>query len=151
VPNLFPMVKKVEKKTMTVIVIVIMIAMHAKRTSTSPSFASVPISKTVLSLLEQELVVSAVPIPSQLMLPQSAMYQFQILLPSTRQPPTPVDLRWATKRAAAKKRSISASTSMVRSTFANASAPMAARENANAVTDATQRLLHLLPKLEPPE
>jgi hypothetical protein len=87
------MVKKVEEITMTVIMIVIMIAMHAKSTSTSPSFASVLISKTVLSLLEQQLVVSAVPITSQLMLKQSAMYQFQILLPSTRQPPTPADLR----------------------------------------------------------
>lgn len=88
---LFPVAKKVKAKTMTVIVM--MIAMHANVTSTSPSFASVPISKTALSLLEQELVVSAVPIPSQLMLPQSAMYQFQILLPNTRQLPTPADLR----------------------------------------------------------
>jgi hypothetical protein len=87
--------KKVNTHTMTVIVmmIVMMIAMHAKSTLTSPSFASVPISKTVLSLVEQELVVSAVSITSQLMLKQSAMYQFQILLPSTRQPPTPADLR----------------------------------------------------------
>ena len=90
--NLFPVAKKV-KAAMTMTVIVMMIAMHANVTSTSPSFASVPTSKTVLSLLEQELVVSAVPIPSQLMLPQSAMYQFQILLPNTRQPPTPADLR----------------------------------------------------------
>ena len=89
--NLFPVAEKVEAMNMTVIVM--MIAMHANVTSTSPSIASVPTSKTVLSLLEQELVVSAVPIPSQLMLPQSAMYQFQILLPNTRQPPTPADLR----------------------------------------------------------